>query len=122
MQAGVAEAIRDIFNARDQEEAAGRLKAAVDCYRDLAPKLSIWMVENLPEGLSILAIPKPPRRFLRTSNWLENLNGKIKKRMLMIGLFTNTDSILRLVSAMLRETDERWRTGRRCLNMKRKND
>jgi len=27
-----------------------------------------------------------------------------------------------LVSAMLRETDERWLTGKRYLNMNRKND
>jgi len=81
-----------------------------------------WLAENLPEGLNVFSIPKPHRRHLRTSNWLENLNGKIKKRTSVIGLFPNTDSILRLVSAMLRETDERWLTGKRYLNMNRKND
>ncbi|MDP6719535.1 MAG: IS256 family transposase [Pirellulaceae bacterium] len=122
MQAEVAETIRDVFNAPNQDKAAERLDAAVDLYRDSAPKLSRWMAENLPEGLNVFAIPKTHQRYMRTSNWLENLNGKIKKRTSVIGLFPNTDSILRLVSAMLRETDERWLTGKRYLNMNRKND
>ena len=122
MRTEVAETIRDVFNAPNQEKAAQRLDAAVDLYRDSAPELSAWMAEDLPEGLNVFAIPKTHRRYMRTSNWLENLNGKIKKRTSVIGLFPNTDSILRLVSAMLRETDERWMTGKRYLNMNRQND
>lgn len=117
LQAQVAETIRDVFNAPDRPQAEQRLRAAVDRYRESAPQLSNWMEENLPEGLSVFAIPKPHRRMLRTSNWLENLNGKLRKRTSVVGLFPNTDSILRLVSALLRETDERWLTGKRYLNM-----
>lgn len=89
----------------------------MDRYSASAPDLSSWMEDNLPEGLSVFAIPKEHRRMLRTSNWLENLNGKLRKRTSVVGLFPNTDSILRLASAVLRETDERWLTGKRYLNM-----
>ena len=117
MAVEVAETIRDVFNAPDLDQATQRLKAAVERYEPSAPDLAAWMEENLPEGLSVFAIPKAHRRMLRTSNWLENLNGKLRKRTSIVGLFPNTDSILRLVSALLRETDERWLTGKRYLNM-----
>ena len=117
MAVEVAETIRDVFNAPDLAQAEQRLQAAVERYGESAPNLAAWMEENVPEGLSVFAIPKPHRRMLRTSNWLENLNGKLRKRTAVIGLFPNTDSILRLVSAMLRETDERWLTGKRYLTI-----
>jgi len=117
MQSEVAETIRDVFNAMDREQAEQRLRAAVERYSTAAPDLASWIEENLPEGLSVFSIPKPHRRMLRTSNWLENLNGKVRKRTAVVGLFPNTDSLLRLISAVLRETDERWLTGKRYLNM-----
>ena len=61
--------------------------------------------------------PQAHQKRLRTSNWLENLNGKIKKRTSVVGLFPSVESLLRLVSAVLMETDERWLTGKRYLNM-----
>lgn len=117
LQTEVAERIRDVFYAPDRDQAQQRLQAAVERYSESAPDLAAWMEENLPEGLNVFAIPKSHRRMLRTSNWLENLNGKLRKRTSVVGLFPNTDSILRLVSAVLRETDERWLTGKRYLNM-----
>jgi transposase-like protein len=122
MQEDVHETIRDVFNAPDLVQAEKRLQAAVERYSEMAPDLSAWMETNLPEGLNVFAVPKTHQRMLRTSNWLENLNGKLRKRTSVVGLFPNTDSILRLVSAVLRETDERWLTGKRYLNMTPKND
>ena len=75
------------------------------------------MEENLPAGLSFFALPKTHRRYLRTNNRLENRNGKIKQRTAVVGMFPSTVSVLRLVSAVLRETDERWLSGRKYLNM-----
>jgi putative transposase len=106
-----------VFNAPDVEAAEHRLKADVDRSRQTAPNLSTWMDENLPEGLNVFAVPKPHRRTLRTSNFLKNLNGKLRKNTSVVGLFTKTNSILRLASALLREIDEGWLTGKRYLNM-----
>jgi transposase-like protein len=75
------------------------------------------MEANIPEGLNVFKLPKAHRKRLRTTNWLENLNGKIKKRTSVVGLFPSVESVLRLVSAVLMETDERWLTGKRYLNM-----
>ena len=113
----VAEDIRDVFTAPDRHRAEERLTTTVKKYATSAPELSAWMEANLPEGLTVFMLPEGHRKKLRTSNWLENLNGKIKKRTSVVGLFPGTDSVLRLVSAVLMETDERWLTGKRYLNM-----
>jgi len=99
--------IRDIFNAPKRDTAEQRLKQAVAKYADIAPQLSAWMEANLPEGLTVFIIStEKHRKRLRTSNWLENLNGKINKRTSVVGLFPSIESLLRLVSAVLMETDE----------------
>jgi transposase-like protein len=113
----VAEDIRDVFDAPDRNRADQRLKDAVTKYTESAPPLASWMEANIPEGLNVFKLPKAHRKRLRTSNWLENLNGKIKKRTSVVGLFPSVESVLRLVSAVLMETDERWLTGKRYLNM-----
>jgi transposase-like protein len=113
----VAEDIRDIFDAPDRRRADERLKDAVTKYAELAPPLAAWMEANIPEGLNVFKLPKAHRKRLRTTNWLENLNGKIKKRTSVVGLFPSVESVLRLASAVLMETDERWLTGKRYLNM-----
>ncbi len=48
----------------------------------------------------MLILPRTHRKRLRTSNWLENLNGKVKKRTAVVGLFPNVESVLRLVGAV----------------------
>ena len=113
----VAEDLRDIFDAPDRRRADRRLKDAVTKYAELAPPLAAWMEANIPEGLNVFKLPKAHRKRLRTTNWLENLNGKIKKRTSVVGLFPSVESVLRLVSAVLMETDERWLTGKRYLDM-----
>ena len=113
----VADDIRDVFDAPDRHRADQRLKEAVTKYAELAPPLASWMEANIPEGLNVFKLPKAHQKKLRTSNWLENLNGKIKKRTSVVGLFPSVDSVLRLASAVLMETDERWLIGKRYLNM-----
>jgi transposase-like protein len=117
MDREVTEDIRDIFDAPDRRRADRRLQDAVTKYAESAPSLAAWMEANIPEGLNVFELPKAHRKRLRTTNWLENLNGKIKKRTSVVGLFPSVDSVLRLISAVLMETDERWLTGKRYLNM-----
>jgi putative transposase len=117
MRRSVHNDIRDIFNAPDRREAEGRLKFYVDKYQKTAPKLSEWMEENLPEGLTVFALPAEHRRRMRTTNMLERVHEEINRRTRVAGLFPNEVSLLRLVSAILMELSEGWETGIRYLNM-----
>jgi len=118
MKQQVADDIRQIFNAADRTEADRLLKLTSEKYRQSAPKLSNWMEANLPEGLTVFALPAAHRRRLRTTNMLERLNKEIKRRTRVATLFPNEASALRLISAVLMETSEDWETGTMYLNPK----
>jgi putative transposase len=117
MRTQVAAGIRAVFDAPDRPEAQRQLEIVVKKYRTSAPKLAEWLEQNVPEGLTIFALPPSHRRRLRTSNMLERLNEEIKRRTRVAGLFPNEASALRLVSAVLMEISEDWETGRKYLTM-----
>lgn len=118
MSAGVAGAIRSIFNASDEHEAEEKLSRMIEAYRKKAPALARWAEENIPEGLTVFKLPASHRRRLRTTNSVERVNEEIKRRTRVARLFPNEDSLLRLVSAILSEISEEWETGRTYLDMK----
>ena len=122
MRKDVASDIRDIFNSPDRQEAEARLRRYVEKYSKSAPKLAEWMELNIPEGFTVFILPKSHRRFMRTTNMLERLNEEIKRRTRVAGLFPSEPSLLRLVGALLMETDEDWQTGKRYLDMTVEND
>ena len=119
MRESVAEDIRTIFNADSLALAEERLRVLTQKYSKNAPQLSVWMENAIPEGLTIFGLPEHKRKRLRTSNMSENLNEQIKRRTKVAGLFPNTNSILRLVSAILMEISEEWETGKAYLSIKK---
>ena len=112
------QAIRDIFNAPDQQEAERMLDRLVDRYQQTAPKLTEWAQENIPQGLIVFGLPQIHWVRLRTTNGLERLNREIKRRTRVASIFPNEASLLRLASALLVEIDDEWQTGKIYLNMK----
>lgn len=117
MRAEVAGDLRAVFNAPNRSEADRQLGLAVKKHRAKAPRLVAWMEENIPQGLTVFALPTAHRRKLRTTNLLERLNKEIKRRTRVATLFPNEASLLRLVSAVLIETSEEWETGKTYLKM-----
>lgn len=117
MRAGVAQDIRNIFNAPDLDEAERLLELSVEKYQTKASRLSAWMEENLPEGFSVFQLPVQYRKKLRSTNPLERVNKEIKRRTRVASLFPNEASLLRLVSAILIEISEEWETGRTYMRM-----
>jgi len=117
MRKEAAADIRDVFNAPGIEEAMNRLKRYVKKYESTAPKLSEWMEENIPEGLTVFVLPKEHRKRMRTSNMMERLSKEIHRRTRVTALFPNEASLLRLASAVLMEISEEWETGRCYLDM-----
>lgn len=111
--------IRAIFNAPDRAEAERLLKQALEAWATDAPKLASWAEANLPDGFTVFNFPAAHRVRLRTTNGLERINREIKRRTRVASIFPNAPSCLRLVSALLAETDEDWLEGKIYLNMKR---
>lgn len=55
---------------------------------------------------------------LRTTNGLKRINREIKRRTRVASIFPYAASCLRLVSALLAESDEEWLEGKIYLRMK----
>lgn len=117
MRKEVAKDISAIFNAPDKAEAERFLEIAVEKYSKTASKLSEWLEQNIPEGLTVFSLPDNQRKRLKSTNMVERLNREIKRRTRVAGLFPNEASLLRLVSAILVETSEEWETGKRYLSV-----
>jgi transposase-like protein len=108
MRREVAEDIRTIFNAPDRETTENYLQRKVEKYENVAPRLADWMEVNIPEGFTVFAFPKLHQRRLRTSNFLERLSQEIRRRTRIVQVFPNESSCLRLISAILMETNDKW--------------
>jgi putative transposase len=69
------------------------------------------------DATAVLALPRPYRKRLRTTNGQERLNEEIRRRGRVIRIFPNRQSTMRLLGAMLMEQDEQWSTGNRYFDM-----
>jgi len=116
-RAAVARQIRAIFNAPDAHEAQRLLDTALKQWQSSHPQLAVWAESNLPQGFAVFGLPEAHRVRMRTTNGLERLNKELKRRTRVATLFPNTDSCLRLFSALLAEQDEEWLTAKIYLNM-----
>ncbi len=119
MLSEVAADIRAIFNAPDRSSAEVFLEKAIKKYEKSASKLASWLEANIPEGLTVFAFPVAHRRLIRTTNGLERVSQEVHRRTRVVGIFPNEASCLRLVSALLMEIDDAWRTGRVYLSFER---
>lgn len=112
LKAPVAADLRAVFQAPERREADRLLAAMVEKYRPTAPRLAAWLETDVPEGLTVFALPAAQRKRLRTTNVLERLNEEIRRRTRVALLFPNEASLLRLASAVLIEISEDWETGK----------
>ena len=118
MRTSVAAQLGEIITAQTLPLAEALLKAMVTKYRKTAPQLSAWLEENVGESLAVLSLPQEHRVRMRTSNAAERINQEIKRRTRVVRIFPNTNSLLRLVSAILNDIDDKWESSRQSyLNM-----
>jgi putative transposase len=115
MQAEGAEDIRAVFNAPDRATADAYLANTVQKYEKSASRLSIWMAENLPEGLTVFSFLGAFRRLLRTTNGVERLHRGGRRWTRVASIFPSQASCLRLVSAVMSEISDEWVTGKTYL-------
>lgn len=113
----VAADLRMIFNAPDRAQAESYLKQVVKKYAEVASGLTDWIEENVPESLTVFDFPEEHRTRLRTTNGLERVSQEIKRRTRVVRIFPNEASCLRLISAVLMEISEEWKTGKVYLSM-----
>ena len=109
--------LRWIYDRRDLQEAQRDLQAWLQKWQQKYPRLCDWVDENIQETLSFYKLPLPHHKHLKSTNMLERLNEEIKRRTLVVRIFPDTNSCLRLIRALAVETHENWIEATRYLNM-----
>jgi len=104
----VAAFIGTAFVQDDAEAASKQWRQVADQLRPKVPKLAAFMDEAEADVLAFMSFPKDHRPKIHSTNPLERLNGEIKRRTDVIGIFPNEHAITRLVGALLLEQNDEW--------------
>jgi putative transposase len=104
----VAAFIATAFAQEDAETARVQWRQVADQLRPKVPKLAALMDDAEPDVLAFMSFPKDHRPKIHSTNPLERLNGEIKRRTEVVGIFPNEAAIVRLVGAILLEQNDEW--------------
>jgi len=109
--------LRWLYDRRNLEEARRDLSAWIKRWQGKYPKLCDWVEANIEETLAFYRLPVSHHKHMKSTNMLERQNEEIKRRTLVVRIFPNTASCLRLVRALTAEVHENWIEAIRYLNM-----
>jgi putative transposase len=100
--------IATAFAQDDAEAARQQWRRVADQLRPKVPKLAALMDTAEPDVLAYMGFPAAHRVKLHSTNPLERVNGEIKRRTEVVGIFPNEAAITRLVGAILLEQNDEW--------------
>ncbi len=100
----VAAAIRTVFAQMD--EIAHTLTPTF-------PDVAGMLADARDDLLALAAFPMVHWKKIWSTNPLERLNGEIKRRTRVVGIFPNDDAALRLITAVIVETHDEWQVAER---------
>ena len=96
------------FAQDDAEKARSQWRNVADQIRPKVPKLAGLMDDAETDVLAYMNFPVTHRTKLHSTNPIERLNGEIKRRTDVVGIFPNEAAIVRLVGAILLEQNDEW--------------
>ena len=108
-----AELMKDVaavFGGHDAAECLRRGEEAAAKWERSYPAVAKMLREGLGDCLTVMAPDVPPdhRRRLGSTNMLESLMKRLRKRTSVVGVFPSRSSCDRLIGAQLLEVHERW--------------
>ncbi len=109
--------LRWIYDRRALSEARSDLAAWLRKWSPRYPKLTGWAEETIEETFTFYRLPRQHHKHMKSTNMLERFNEEIKRRTIVLRIFPNEDSCLRLIRALAVETHENWLEANRYLNM-----
>ena len=100
--------IATAFAQDDADAAKAQWRRVADQLRPKLPKLAAFLDDAETDVLAYMTFPAPHRVKLHSTNPIERVNGEIKRRTEVVGIFPNEDAIVRLVGAILLEQNDEW--------------
>ena len=109
--------INTIFAQETADAAHGQWRVVTDQLREKLPKLAAMMDGAEHEVLTFMDFPKEHRVKIHSTNVLERLNGEIKRRADVVGIFPNEAAIRRLAGALLLEQNDEYAIQKRYMSL-----
>lgn len=109
--------INTIFAQETAEAAHAQWRIVTDQLQAKFPKLTAMMIDTEHEVLAFLDFPKEHRVKIHSTNVLERLNGEIKRRANVVGIFPNEGAVRRLVGALLMEQNDEYAIQNRYMSL-----
>lgn len=109
----VAAAVRTIFAQPDATHVRSQLGEVVRMLSDRFPDIAAMVDDAAEDLLAFTSFPQAHWRKLWSTNPLERLNGEIKRRTNVVGIFPNDASVARLVTAVVLEAHDEWAVAER---------
>jgi transposase-like protein len=109
--------LRWLYDRRDGAEARQHLAAWLERWAAKYPKLTAWVEQGIEETFTFYRLPQTHHKHLKSTNLLERFHQEIKRRTLVVRIFPNEQSCLRLIRALAAEQHEEWLDGARYLDM-----
>ncbi len=100
--------IATAFAQEDAQAARTQWRKVAGQLRSTLPKLAAFMDEAEADALAYMTFPKDHLQKIYSTNGLERVNGEIKRRTEVVGIFPNEAAIMRLAGAILLEQNDEW--------------
>lgn len=109
--------LKTIFAQDTVEAAHAQWRQVADALRERFPKLAELMDGARDDVLAYMTFPREHWPQIASTNPLERLNGEIKRRADVVGIFPNDRSVIRLVGALMLEQCDEWAVSRRYMSL-----
>ena len=97
-----------VFEPWERTECLRRGEEMAAKWEKACPAAALMIREGLEDCLAVLGFPEHHRRKLASTNLLESLMKRLKKRTKVVGIFPNRPSCERLIGSQLLELHEAW--------------
>lgn len=105
-QEGLRTELREMFACETLEKARDRRDEILNDYREVAENAMECLEKGFDRAMTVMIFSQTTRKALRSSNHIERLNRELKCRSNVIGIFPNSESLLRLMGSVILERND----------------
>jgi putative transposase len=108
--------VKSIFLQPTRETARDAVNHALNVLEPRFPSVAAKLRAAEAEVLAYLDFPVDHWRSISSTNAIERVTAELDRRAKVVGIFPNTDSLLRLFTAVLQDQRDEWQDGRRHIS------